>query len=107
MLSSANLGRALQFAMKYYRVLGLAYELELVEQGDDLQMRAVESFPMGPLGRFAGEGLMTSFCTIARFLLGEELHGLRVGFAHPAPAYAARYVECSAPRSSSSSPTTG
>ncbi|MCU9949335.1 AraC family transcriptional regulator [Pseudomonas sp. PDM13] len=92
-LSSANLGRALQFAMKYYRVLGLAYELELVEQGEDLQMRAVESFPMGPLGRFAGEGLMTSFCTIARFLLGEELHGLRVGFAHPAPAYAARYVE--------------
>ncbi|MFC5699101.1 AraC family transcriptional regulator [Pseudomonas sp. GCM10022186] len=92
-LSSANLGRALQFAMKYYRVLGLAYELELVEQGDCLQLRATESFPMGPLGRFAGEGLLASFFSIARFLVGEELHGQQVGFAHPAPAYAARYAE--------------
>jgi AraC-like DNA-binding protein len=91
-LSSANLGHALQFAMKYYRVLGLAYELELVEQGDCLQLRATESFPMGPLGRFAGEGLLASFFSIARFLVGEELRGQQVGFAHPAPAYAARYA---------------
>lgn len=92
-LSSANLGRALQFAMKYYRVLGLAYELELVEQGDCLQLRATESFPMGPLGRFAGEGLLASFYSIARFLVGEELSGQQVGFAHAAPAYAARYAD--------------
>ncbi|MCY1338428.1 putative HTH-type transcriptional regulator [compost metagenome] len=92
-LSSANLGYALQFAMKYYRVLGLAYELELVEQGDCLQLRATESFPMGPLGRFAGEGLLASFFSIARFLVGEELCGQQVGFAHPQPAYAARYAE--------------
>ncbi|SFA61759.1 AraC family transcriptional regulator [Metapseudomonas otitidis] len=90
-LSSANLGRALQFAMKYYRVLGLAYELELVEQGDCLRLEATESFPMGPLGRFAGEGLLTSFCTIARFLVAEPLLGLQVGFAHPEPDYAERY----------------
>ncbi|MDA8482559.1 AraC family transcriptional regulator [Pseudomonas resinovorans] len=92
-LSSANLGRALQFALKYYRVLGLAYELELAEQGDCLQLRATESFPMGPLGRFAGEGLLASFFSIARFLVGEELRGQQVGFAHSAPAYAARYAD--------------
>lgn len=90
-LSSANLGKALQFALKYYRVLGLAFELELVEQGEDMELRALESFPMGPQARFAAEGLLTSIHTIARFLLGEELQGLAVGFAHAAPQYAARY----------------
>jgi AraC-like DNA-binding protein len=92
-LSSANLGKALQFALKYYRVLGLAFELELVERGEDMELRAVESFPMGPQARFAAEGLLTSIHTIARFLLGEELQGLAVGFAHAAPAHAARYAE--------------
>lgn len=92
-LSSANLGKALQFALKYYRVLGLSFELELVEQGEDIELRAVESFPMGPQSRFTAEGLLTSIHTIARFLLGEELQGLAVGFAHPAPDYAERYAE--------------
>src|SRR5690606_23519539 len=78
-LSSANLGKALQCALKYYRVLGLAFELELVEQGEDMQLRAVESFPMGPQSRFAAEGLLTSIHTIARFLLGQELQGVAVG----------------------------
>ncbi|UYP31315.1 AraC family transcriptional regulator [Pseudomonas sp. Z8(2022)] len=92
-LSSANLGKALQFALKYYRVLGLSFELELVEQGQDVELRAVESFPMGPQSRFTSEGLLTSIHTIARFLLGEELRGLAVGFAHSAPDYAERYAE--------------
>lgn len=84
-LSSANLGKALQFALKYYRVLGLSFELELGEQGEDVELRAVESFPMVPQSRFTAEGLLASIHTIARFLLGEELQGLAVGFAHPAP----------------------
>ena len=92
-LSSANLGKALQFALKYYRVLGLSFELELVERGEDMELRAVESFPMGPQSRFTAEGLLASIHTIARFLLGEELQGLAVGFAYPAPEYAERYVE--------------
>ncbi|MGQ7959491.1 AraC family transcriptional regulator [Pseudomonas sp. SP16.1] len=92
-LASANLGKALQFALKYYRVLGLAFELELVEQGEDLELRAIESFPMGRQSRFAAEGLLTSIHTIARFLLGEELRGLAVGFAHAAPDYVERYTE--------------
>lgn len=92
-LSSANLGRALQFALRYYRVLGLAFELELVEQGEDMELRAIESLPLGPQSRFAAEGLLASIYTIARFLLGEELQGLAVGFVHPAPPYAERYRE--------------
>ena len=92
-LSSANLGTALQFALKYYRVLGLAFDLELVEQGEDMQLRAVESLPLGPQSRFAAEGLLASIHTIARFLLGEELQGVAVGFAHPAPDYGERYAE--------------
>jgi hypothetical protein len=64
-LSSANLGKALQFALKYYRVLGLSFELELVEQGEDIELRAVESFPMGPQSRFTAEGLLTSMSSSA------------------------------------------
>lgn len=90
-LSSANLGTAIQFALKYYRVLGLTYELEMVEQGDRVELRASESMPLGPLGRFAAEGLLASLHTIARFLVGERLEGMAVGFAHGAPAYAERY----------------
>lgn len=92
-LSSANLGKALQFALRYYRVLGLAFELELVEQGEAMELRAIESLPLGPQSRFAAEGLLASIYTIARFLLGEELRGLAVGFAHAAPPYAGRYAE--------------
>ncbi|MGE8496080.1 MAG: AraC family transcriptional regulator [Pseudomonas sp.] len=90
-LSSANLGKAIQFALKYYRVLGLTYDLEMVEQGDRVELRASESMPLGPLGRFAAEGLLASLHTIARFLVGERLEGMAVGFAHNAPAYAERY----------------
>jgi len=92
-LSSANLERAIGFALKYYRVLGLAYDLEMVEDDGISYLRASESIPLGPMGRFAAEGLMTSLYTIARFLVGEPLQGVSVGFGHPAPAYAGRYAE--------------
>ena len=92
-LSSANLEKAIDFALKYYRVLGLAYDLERVEEQDRSQLRASESIPLGPMQRFAGEGLMTSLYTIARFLVGEPLQGVEVGFAFPAPPYAERYTE--------------
>ncbi|MES2820406.1 MAG: AraC family transcriptional regulator [Pseudomonadota bacterium] len=91
-LSSANLGKALQFALTYYRVLGLAFELELVEQGDRVELRALEAMPLGALGYFAAEALMASLHGIACFLLGEPLRDVRIGFAHPAPEYAERYA---------------
>lgn len=90
-LSSSNLGKAIQFALKYYRVLGLTYELELIEQGQRVELRATESLPLGALSRFAAEGLLTSLYTIARFLVGERLDDAAVGFAHAAPYYAERY----------------
>ena len=92
-LASANLGQAIQFALKYYRVLGLAFDLELIEHPECLELRAIESMPMGPLARFAAEGLLASLYSIARFLLGTDLQGLAVGFAHAAPSYAERYRE--------------
>ncbi|RJG10394.1 AraC family transcriptional regulator [Pseudomonas cavernicola] len=92
-LSSANLGKAIQFALKYYRVLGLAFELEMVEAGERVELRASEAMPLGALSRFAAEGLLSSLHTIAHFLVGEEMLGVEVGFAYPAPAYAARYRE--------------
>lgn len=55
-LSSANLGKAIQFALKYYRVLGLAYELELVLDDGRAELRAVESMPLGAASVFAAEG---------------------------------------------------
>lgn len=92
-LSSANLERALQFALKYYRVLGLAFELEQVDDNGRVQLRASETMPLGALGRFAAESLLASLYSITRFLVGEELQGVEVGFAYPAPSYAERYVE--------------
>lgn len=92
-LSSANLGKAIQFALRYYRVLGLAFELELVEGGERVELRACESVPLGMVARFAAESLLASLFSIARFLVGEELSGLQVGFAHAAPPHAARYAE--------------
>jgi AraC-like DNA-binding protein len=92
-LSSANLGAAIQFLLKYYRVLGLAYELELVELGDRVELRARESLPLGPLSRFAGETLLTSLYSSACFLVGEPLQRVEVGFVHAAPGYAQRYTE--------------
>lgn len=93
LLSSATLGRAVQFALKYYRVLGLTFDLELVEHDDYLELRASESIPLGVLGRFAAEGLLAALYSIAEFLLGEAPQRVQVGFAHAAPAHAARYRE--------------
>ena len=93
LLSSANLERAVQFALKYYRVLGLTFELELVDNPDFLELRASESIPLGVLGRFAAEGLFGSLYGIAQFLLGERPLGVEVGFAYAEPAHAARYRE--------------
>ena len=90
-LSSASFGQALQFALKYYRVLGLAFDLELLEGDSHLQLRASESLPLGPLSRFAAEGLFGSLHTIAGFLLGEPPADFALGFAYPAPPYAERY----------------
>lgn len=92
-LSSSNFGKAIQFALKYYRVLGLSYELEVVELADRVELRARESMPLGALSRFAGEGLLASLHGIARFLVGERLEQVEVGFAHPAPHYAERYAQ--------------
>lgn len=71
-LSSATLDKAIQFALKYYRVLGLAYELERVEEFERVELRASEAMPLGALNRFAAEGLLCSLHSIAQFLLGEK-----------------------------------
>ncbi|HEJ5054945.1 AraC family transcriptional regulator [Pseudomonas aeruginosa] len=92
-LSSANLGKAIQFALKYYRVLGLAYELELVLDDGRAELRAVESMPLGAASVFAAEGLMATLYSIACFLVGEPLQDVRVGFAYPPPAHSRRYAE--------------
>ncbi|WP_373388795.1 AraC family transcriptional regulator [Pseudomonas alcaligenes] len=91
LLSSADLGRAIQFALRYYRVLGLTFELELVDSRDWLELRASESIPLGTLSRFAAEGLFGSLYSIAQFLLGERPQGVEVGFAYPAPGHAQLY----------------
>ena len=92
-LASANLGQAIQFVLKYYRVLGLAFDLDIVEQPGRIQLRAVESLPLGPLSQFAAEALFASLCSIAAFLVGSPLQGLALGFAYPQPSHAARYLE--------------
>ena len=96
-LSSATLDQAIQFALKYYRVLGLAFELERLESDERVELRASEAMPLGPMSRFAAEGLLCSLHSIAQFLLGERMQGIEVGFAYPAPLYAERYHEVFGP----------
>lgn len=96
-LSSATLDQAIQFALKYYRVLGLAFELEQLESDERVELRASEAMPLGPMSRFAAEGLLCSLHSIAQFLLGERMQGIEVGFAYPAPPYAERYHEIFGP----------
>lgn len=93
LLSSANLGKAVHFALRYYRVLGLTFDLELVDNPDSLELRASESIPLGALGRFAAEGLFGSLYAIAQFLLGEPPRGVEIGFAYSQPGHAERYRE--------------
>ncbi|WP_010486351.1 AraC family transcriptional regulator ligand-binding domain-containing protein [Pseudomonas sp. S9] len=92
-LASANLDKAIQFALKYYRVLGISFELELIESADRVELRARESMPLGNLNRFAAEGLLASLFTIAAFLVGEPLKHIEVGFSYGAPDYADRYEQ--------------
>ena len=96
-LSSATLDQAIQFALKYYRVLGLAFELERLESDERVELRASEAMPLGPMSRFAAEGLLCSLHSIAQFLLGERMQGIEVGFAYPAPLYTERYHEVFGP----------
>ncbi|WP_423814340.1 AraC family transcriptional regulator [Pseudomonas kuykendallii] len=91
-LASADLGTAIRFALRYYRVLGLAFDLEVREEGDYLVLSAVEGVPLASLARFAAESLLSSLYAIACFLLGEPPQGVQVGFAHAAPDHAARYA---------------
>lgn len=93
LLSSATLDKAIHFALKYYRVLGLTFDLQLVERDECLELRASESIPLAGLSRFAAEGLFASLYGIARFLLGELPQGVAVGFAYPQPEHAGRYAE--------------
>ncbi|ARU90759.1 AraC family transcriptional regulator [Pseudomonas sp. M30-35] len=92
-LSSANLDKAIQFALKYYRVLGISFELERVELAHRVELRASESMPLGDLNRFAAEGLFASLFTIAGFLVGEQLRDVEVGFTYAEPDYADRYEQ--------------
>lgn len=92
-LSSANLDKAIQFALKYYRVLGISFELERVELAHRVELRASESMPLGELNRFAAEGLFASLFTIAGFLVGERLRDVEVGFTYAEPEYAGRYEQ--------------
>ncbi len=91
-LASADLGTAIQFALRYYRVLGLAFDLQVREEGGYLVLSAIEGVPLAGLARFAAESLLSSLHSIACFLLGEVPQGVRVDFTHAAPDYATRYA---------------
>jgi AraC-like DNA-binding protein len=92
-LSSANLGMAIQFVLKYYRVLGLSYELEMVELNQRVELRAFECMPLGDLNRFIAEGLLASLYSIAQALIGEPMQGVEVGFAYDPPSYVGCYEQ--------------
>jgi AraC-like DNA-binding protein len=92
-LSSANLGMAIQFVLKYYRVLGLSYELEMVELNQRVELRAFECMPLGDLNRFIAEGLLASLYSIAQALIGEPMQGVEVGFAYAPPSYVGCYEQ--------------
>ncbi|WP_306423245.1 AraC family transcriptional regulator [Atopomonas sediminilitoris] len=95
-MASSDLRQALQFVLRYYKVLGLAYELELLPaapDSDTVILQAKQSIPLGPLAMFAVEALFASLFSIAEFLLGEKVTGHHMAFSHPRPSHHAQYQQ--------------
>ena len=93
-MASRDLEQALHFALRYYKVLGLAYELELLPATyphAPVVLQAKQSIPLGPLATFAVEALFASLFSIAEFLLGEKISGHQLAFSHPKPGHAEQY----------------
>ena len=89
--SSANLRQALRTLEQYYELLSDGDDYEFREEGDEVTLRATLCLPSARVQRFAAEVMVSGFFRLIRgFKLRQAPHW--VGFAHPAPSYAAEYV---------------
>ncbi|MNF54127.1 HTH-type transcriptional regulator AppY [compost metagenome] len=93
LLSSATLGDALRLALHYPALLGTLFHLQLIEDAERVWLSASDYRDRPNLAVFNGELCLTSMKIICDDMLGHPLPLLAARFAHPAPAYQARYAE--------------
>ena len=93
MQACADLGGALQLALRYQWHIGslLDYRMEIV--GDQVQVHATPRFFDPDVAVFYLEEAFSSSLAIVRFLTGEDLVASRIEVQHPSPAHAPRYAE--------------
>ena len=86
-----TLGEALRTTIRYQKLLGSAFDMRLVDFGEQLGMVASKSIPLGANYRFNQETWLTTIARLSVRLIERELPELRADFDYPAPAYAPRY----------------
>ena len=93
LLSSPNLGAALQVGLRYYRSLAPAWDLELRIEGPRAWIIAREAIPLNPFRAFATEALLAAFDSQGQFLLGRKIPVTSLKLHYPQPPHVDRYEE--------------
>ncbi len=91
LMSSETVGAALAVALRHYRMLSPAWDLELALGDGRATLSAEETIPLTPLRPFATEGLLAAFASLGTTLYGGRLPVRALRLAYPRPAYAERY----------------
>jgi AraC-like DNA-binding protein len=85
LMSSANLGAALEVGLKYYRQLAPAWDLSLVVENGCALIAAREAIPLSPFRVFATEALLAAIHGQGVYLLKRPLaiRALRLNYSRP------------------------
>lgn len=93
MLASADLGSALQLALRYQWHIGSLLEYRMEIAGDQVQVHATPRFFDPDVVVFYLEEAFSSSLAVVRFLAGQDLVATRIEVQYPGPAHAQRYDE--------------
>jgi len=89
-LSSQNIGEAFAVAIKYYRTVAPAWELELRVEGERAIFTAREAIARNPFRVFATEALLMAIRANGEFLYGQPIPLIEVRVQYPEPPHSDR-----------------
>ncbi|PYC21838.1 AraC family transcriptional regulator [Aquipseudomonas alcaligenes] len=93
MLACADLGMALQLALRYQWHIGSLLDYRMEIAGDQVLVHATPRFFDPEVAVFYLEEAFSSSLAIVRFLAGQDLVASRIEVQYPRPAHAQRYAE--------------
>ena len=93
MLACANLGSALQLALRYQWHIGSLLDYRMEIAGSQVLIHATPRFFDPEVAAFYLEEAFSSSLAIVRFLTGQDLVASRIEVQHPSPPHAQRYAE--------------